>query len=237
MARINGGHGFENFDHKAYEIEQAILKKEREEEALKPKRGRPMKPRVAACIYCGNKFEPRVTHIDLSEFESIEELSAEYDDEELHKCICGSCRNFWGISGVYSTPHYPGWWPMSALNRINKAREEGYATILKSQTFGTPSGNNIEVEFGDVFPIKRAGVEISSEPKAALDFYSIDIMVGVENLRLFPWEFGTICWTELMMQMRAGELEAVYLGTDDNAGYYEPSAEMKKLMKNMFGDR
>ena len=46
-----------------------------------------------------------------------------------------------------------------------------------------------------------------------------------------------MAWSELMMQLRSGELEAVYLSSDDTAGYYEPSKEIKEMLKAYFGDR
>jgi len=236
MAKINGGKGFENFDIEAYKIEQAILAKEREEAKNKPKRGRPAKPRIEACIYCESKFEPRAIDFDINDFETLDELVGEYDDNELYDCICKKCRGFWGINKDWGgRDPFPGWNPKNALDRLHQAEELGYATILKSQTFGTPSGDTIDVEFGDVFPIKR--VSSSDTTSSAKTFYSIDIMVGMENLILFPWEFGTVSWAELMLSLRDGEMEAVYLGSDDVAGYYEPNAEIKQMLKNQFGER
>ena len=241
MARINGGKGFENFDEEAHKIEQEILKKEREA-AKNEKRGRPRKPRVASCIYCGNKIAPVAVDFNIEEYEDLHELLSDDDihHDHLLKCVCKGCKSFWGLKaeGYEAGPeHYPGWDPESALDRLGKAREDGYAIILKSQKFGTPSGNNIEVEFGDIFPIKRVGIEKSEGNDRAIDVYSIDILVGVENLRLFPWEFGTISWANLMLEMRDGQYEAVYLGSDDSAGYYEPAPEVREMIMNTFGER
>ncbi len=240
MATINNGKGFENFDYEAHKIEQSIIKKEREEEAAKPKRGRPPKPRATRCIYCGNKFAPRAVDINLSEYESAQEVIADNDNDDLLKITCDGCKSFWGLhrEGYEAGPdHYPGWAPEDAIDRLLKAKEAGYAIILKTQSFGTPSGNTIQVEFGDVFPIKRVGASDDNSDVRAIDAYSIDILVGVENLRLFPWEFGTMSWTELMMELRDKQYEAVYLGTDDVAGYYEPVPEVREMIKNAFGER
>ncbi len=236
MAKINDGKGFENFDIKAYEIEQGILKREREE-AKTETRGRPRKPRIDTCIYCGNKFAARTTHINMNNYEDLTELTSEFGDDELTACICNSCKRFWGINKMSTGNHYPGWNPQSAIDRLEEARALRYAMILKTQAFGTPSGNSISVEFGDIFPIKRVGVEGGNSKVDAIDFYSIDIMVGVENLRLFPWEFGTISWTEIMLELRDKQYEAVYLGNDDVAGYYEPVPEVREILTNAFGDR
>jgi len=235
MARINNGKGFKNFDIEAHKIEQKILKEERENA---PKKGRPKKPRTNTCIYCANKFSERIVDIDLSNYASLKELYADYGDEDLTELVCSSCDKFWGLNrfdyGIH--PNYPGWDPHTSMDRLDKAEELGYITILKSQTFGTPSGNNIEIEFGDIFPVKRVSAKQDGSVKA-IDFYSIDILVGVENLRLFPWEFGTISWTEIMLEIRDNQYEAVYLGNDDVAGYFEPVPEVREMLKNAFGER
>jgi len=129
---------------------------------------------------------------------------------------------------------YPGWDPESSIKRLNDAKEKGYAVILKTQSFVGPGGNTIDVEFGDIFPIKR--VSASGDNNRAIDFYSIDIMVGPEQLKLFPWEFGTISWAEIMLELRDKTYETVYLD-DDIDGYYEPVPEVREMLKNQFGER
>ncbi len=240
MAQINNGKGFENFDYEAHKIEQAIIKKELKEAAEKPKRGRPAKPRATKCIYCGNKFSPRAIDIDMSKYESAEDVISDNSSDDLLKITCDGCKKFWGLhrEGYEAGPdHYPGWRPENAIDRLIKAKRDGYAVVLKTQSFGTPAGNTIKVEFGDVFPIKRVGAKDNNADVRAIDFYSIDILVGVESLRLFPWEFGTMSWTELMLELREKQYEAVYLGTDDIAGYYEPVPEVREMMNNAFGNR
>ena len=227
MAKINGGKGFETFDHVAHKLEQEIIRKENEElNSLFKKRGRPRMTRVDKCVYCGDSFPERTTDIDLNDYDSIEDLIADHDDSELERHICTSCKKFWSIDKYdsFRTP-YPGWTPKDALDRINKVREAGYALILKNNSFGTPSGNKISIELGDVFEITRAGVPIGTKGATAIDKYSIDIMVGTERLRLFPWEFGTITWIEIMTQIRLGELTTVYLGSSDVIGYSEHPTE------------
>ena len=241
MAKINGGKGFENFDIEAYKIEQEILKKEREQEEKELiRKGRPRMPRINSCIYCDRKFSERTVKLDFSECETLDDILCAIDDadEDLSRFICKECNSFFGVSlSMEGFPsHYPGWMPEDAIKRLNEAKEKGYANILKSQKFFAPSGNVIEVEFGDIFPIKRVSVDSTDKGFSSKDFYSIDIMVSPDKLTLFPWEFGTISWTELMMELRDGTYETVYL-ENDVEGYYEPVPEIRELFRNTFGDR
>jgi len=235
MAKINNGDGFKNLDLKAIELER-LIDKRNIEEAVK-KRGRKRKPRNTECIYCGNKKKETIVDLDIDDFENVSDLLDEIDLEEEYKYMCDSCRTFWG-KGKYGTisPPCNGWEPLDAIERINKAANLGYVSILKTQTFAAPSGNHVEIEFGDVFPVARAGAAYSSGVPAK-DYYSIDIMVGADKLTLFPWEFDTISWFEIMREVKDGTYTATYLGSEDLVGYFEPVPEIRELLKNTFGDR
>jgi len=238
MAKINNGDGFKHLDLEAIRIEKEIIEKEKKERAKVPRK---RKPRLNNCILCGNKVKEKAVNVDFEGCRTLEDALCLIDDadERLTKYCCSSCNSFWGTTlnpeyGGLPDP-YPGWDPQSAIQRLEKIKETGYCTILKSQKFAAPSGNTIEVEFGDVFPVSR--VQSTEENKRAIDFYSLDIMIGADVLKLFPWEVGSISWAEIMLELREGNYETVYLGDSDIVGYFEPKPEVREMIKSYFGDR
>ena len=240
MAQINNGKGLLPFDAVAFEIERKLI--EAEAQGDKPKRGRPKMPRADTCLCCGTSFKTRTAqvHIDMNDYSSVSEVFDEYDEDEIADHVCPDCARFLDINKtgcIYDVRGNlpPGWDARSVIKRMEAIGEAGYATILVSRSFACESGNTISIELGDVFPVARVGS--SSDDKQPKNLYSIDIMVGPEKLKLFPWEFGIKTWTELIINQKDGELEVVYVGDEDITGYYQPTPEVREMLKVVFGDR
>lgn len=162
-----------------------------------------------------------------------------YDHVEDFDGACRFCCAIFGTGpyqrGVTDCP------PAEARKTLDKLREHGYGMILRKGSFGDNDGT-IEIEPGDIFRIKRAG--LSSHADAVMEncsterskeCFSIEIEVGPIPLILWPHEISAISFVTIMELRRAGEIEESYVAQDDATGYFRPTEEMREQIYAFFG--
>lgn len=161
--------------------------------------------------------------------------------EANDKKICNYCRKFFGMfDNSYFGIGVTTMDRESTLEKLDKLRKEKYLLVLKTQGFVSPSGLKFTVELGDVFPVGRIGassIEPVGHPTSwsyTKSLFTATINVAGCELVLYPHEFGSMSFLEIMVLRKDGEYMEAYLTPDDTAGYFTPTPEVKKMIKNTF---
>jgi len=199
------------------------------------KRKTKVKPMVGVpvCGCCGYTF-------DGSAYQIKRRFYAEYVGDSTNY-YCLACTNFFGLAGGgIMNSGYTDLGYDSTVKRLEDAEELGYAVILRTMNFsGATSGISFNVDFGDIFKIKRIGTndEPSGTKEDVFRRYTIDIEVGVDTLTLYPHEYGTISWVEIMLSRKEGAYREAFLCAEDKSGYFKPTESCRKELQATFGER
>lgn len=161
---------------------------------------------------------------------------------------CRGCTDFFGladsfsmnVSGIPISSAYTSDSPAGAKEKIKRIKEAKFILIKNTQKFvGVNTGVKIEVNFGDIFPVIRAGADFQTElgnTKAAFNASTIDIKFGPETLTLYTHEVIPIDWLDVMLLRKDKIVEEQFLSSDCQ-GYFAPTQAGKKLLTETFGSR
>lgn len=150
---------------------------------------------------------------------------------------CKGCGTFFGvdmIAGVTDMGHE------ATIKRLAEVAEAKHVILLKSGNFACEqTGDNLGVDFGDIFPVARVGSTHKPDGKNdhAMAAFTIDILVNNRPLKMLPHEFAPIHWVTIMMMKKDGSYCESYLSALDKQGYFAPSDETKEEIMNAYGDR
>lgn len=159
------------------------------------------------------------------------------NDKKLYvgEPYCACCSKYFGYcelfgGGVTNVS------PRDSIKKITEAKERGYCLMLKTQGFyGVSSGVNFTIERGDIFKISRSSLEMLDDAvKPSMErtkaIFTIDINVGGEALTLFPHEFGSLSFLEVMELKSDGAYIEDFVHQDDKEGYFKPTDDFKPYL-------
>jgi len=126
----------------------------------------------------------------------------------------------------------------SVLAHLEKIRETGFVVVMDSGSFGA-DGITLQVEFGDVFKVRRVGAEQTDRPsyERSKARFSVDISVGPVVLTLWAREVAAMPFVTIMRLQQGGDYQMAFVSQDDQEGYWTLTPKSKKLVRNTFGNR
>lgn len=151
--------------------------------------------------------------------------------------MCRFCCSIFGVGpyihGVTSVS------PEEAKKRLADLRLHQFGMILRRGIFGSRE-SVIEVEPGDIFQIKRAGITVDQdEPMCSAarskELFSVEIEIGPISLLLWLHEISAISFATIMELKRLGEIEESFVATEDQIGYFKPNDTMRAMIYESFG--
>lgn len=128
----------------------------------------------------------------------------------------------------------------ATLEKLEQVREAGMLVIMRTLSAGDNSGLNVEVEFGDVFKVRRVGADTGGSRigrEVSMKALTVDIAVGPVVLTLWPHEIAPMNLITVLALQKDGDYEMAYVSQDDQEGYFTLTPKAKDLVLRTFGKR